>query len=124
MSERPFPSVHPRPLEPATYLHIVLPGACHAGAYTVPQEGDMNKIAPAILASALSATPLAAADFGGVASQPPVPPVVAEEGAPVAPPPPRCRAAGCERLSHGSLDRASRGDNRTWRRVSDPRSSR
>src|SRR4051812_40995060 len=93
MSERPFPSMHPRPLEPATYLHIVLPGACHAGAHTVLQEGDMNKIAPAILASALSATPLAAADFSGVASQPPVPPVVAEEGAPVAPPPPRCRAA-------------------------------
>ena len=93
MSERPFPTVHPRPLEPATYLHIVLPGACHAGAHTVPRKGDMNKIAPAILASALSATPLAAADFSGVASQPPVPPVVAEEGAPVAPPPPRCRAA-------------------------------
>ena len=63
----------------------------------------MNKIAPAILASALSATPLAAADFSGVASPPPVPPVVAEEGAPVAPPPPSVSGSGCERLSHESL---------------------
>ncbi len=50
----------------------------------------MNRIVLAAVTTALSATPLLAADFsGGV----PPPPAVADEGAVVAPPPPACRAA-------------------------------
>ena len=52
----------------------------------------MNRIVLATVGTALSATPLLAADFSrGV--PPPPPPAVAEEGAAVAPPPPACRAA-------------------------------
>src|SRR5215207_8587470 len=52
----------------------------------------MNRIVLAAVATALSVTPLLAADFSGGVLPPPLP-AVAGEGAVVAPPPPACRAA-------------------------------
>ena len=54
-------------------------------------EVDMNKPDLVVVAAALSATPLMAADFQQAV--PPSPPAVIREGTAVAPPPPACRAA-------------------------------
>lgn len=53
----------------------------------------MNRIVLAAVATVLSATPLLAADFSGGVPPPALPPMAAEEGAPVTLPPPACRAA-------------------------------
>jgi len=72
-------------------LNVQIQASSRASSTNARTEVDMNKIVLAAVATALSATPLLAADFYG--SAPPPPPVVAEEGTAIAPPPPSCRAA-------------------------------
>ena len=103
-------------------LNVQIRASSRASSTNARTEVDMNKIVLAAVATALSATPLLAADFYGAV--PPPPPVVAEQGTAVAPPPPSCRAAVVSGLVVGPVDRASRGANRTWCPASDPRSSR